>query len=458
MIDTPYGSFPDDYNLNSLEDLCVKKIGIQTGPFGSQLHNSDYVSVGTPILTVEHLGENRILHENLPRVTEEDRQRLIRYSIKKGDIIFSRVGSVDRRALVRDDEEDWLFSGRCLRVRPNPEKLDSIFLSYLMGLPTFQEYVRKIAVGATMPSINTKILSSIPICYPPLPTQHAIARILGSLDDKIELNRQMNETLEAMARAISQSWFVDFDPVRAKAEGRQPAGMDAETAALFPDGFEEVDGRDVPRGWGVATLGDFIEVVKGLSYKGEGLCDDGIPMHNLNSVLEGGGYKYRGIKFYNGEYQERHIIHHGDVIVTNTEQGFDFLLIGYPAIIPKFYGETGLFSHHTFRVRPLIDSPLTNHFIYYLLMSPAVREQVIGCTNGTTVNMMYMDGLITPQFVLPSPQLIKEFEKIVSPMFDLMENYEQQSRTLAEIRDALLPKLMSGEVQVRSKDEDKNLT
>jgi type I restriction enzyme S subunit len=250
-----------------------------------------------------------------------------------------------------------------------------------------------------------------------------------------------------MARAIFKSWFVDFDPMRAKVEGRD-TGLPPDVAALFPDSFEEVDGREVPKGWKKATLGDYIEVVKGLSYKGEGLCDDGIPMHNLNSVLEGGGYKYPGIKFYNGEYQERHIIQPGDVIVTNTEQGFDFLLIGYPAIIPKFFGETGLFSHHLFRVRPLPESPLTNHFIYYMLMNPAVREQVIGCTNGTTVNMMYIDGLITPQFVLPPAQLIKEFEKIVSPIFDIMENNEQQSRTLAQIRDALLPKLMSGEIQV----------
>jgi type I restriction enzyme S subunit len=447
IIETPYGLYPEHYHLDRLEDLCVKKIGIQTGPFGSQLHNSDYVSIGTPILTVEHLGENRILHENIPRVTDEDRQRLSRYSIKKGDIIFSRVGSVDRRALVREGEEDWLFSGRCLRVRPDPDKLDSVFLSYLMGLPSFKEYIRKIAVGATMPSINTEILSDIPICYPSLPTQHAIARILGSLDDKIELNRQMNETLEAMARAIFKSWFVDFDPVRAKAE-RRNTGLPPEVAVLFPDGFEESEGREVPKGWGVATLGDYIEPGKGLSYKGEGLCNDGIPLHNLNSVLEGGGYKYPGIKFYNGEYQERHIILPGDVIVTNTEQGFDFLLIGYPAIVPKYFGEMGLFTHHLFRVRPKRQSPLTNHFIYHLLMAPLIRDQVIGCTNGTTVNMMYVDGLKTPTFILPSGEIIQMFEKIVSPMFEIMENYEQQSRNLTQIRDALLPKLMSREIQV----------
>lgn len=315
-------------------------------------------------------------------------------------------------------------------------------------LKNFALKLSKLDVGSANPTLNRNHVHPIETVWPSYAIQRRIAHILGSLDDKIELNRQMNETLEAMARAIFKSWFVDFDPVRTKAEGRQPAGMDAETAALFPDGFEEVDGREVPRRWGVGPLGEHIESVKGLSYKGEGLCNDGLPMHNLNSVLEGGGYKYPGIKFYNGEYQERHIIHPGDIIVTNTEQGFDFLLIGYPAIVPKFFGETGIFSHHIFRVRPRPNSFLTNHFIYYLLMTPSVREQVIGCTNGTTVNMMYIDGLITPQFILPSEKVIQAFEKIVSPIFEILENNEQQSRTLAQIRDALLPKLMSGEIQV----------
>ena len=107
----------------------------------------------------------------------------------------------------------------------------------------------------------TVFANTIEIPLPPLPTQRRIAHILGSLDDKIELNRQMNETLEAMARAIFKSWFVDFNPVRAKGEGRQPAGMDAETAALFPDGFEEVDGREVPRGWRVEKIEDIAEKV-----------------------------------------------------------------------------------------------------------------------------------------------------------------------------------------------------
>ena len=223
--DTPYGLINADFAENRLADLCNPVTGIQTGPFGSQLHKKDYVPVGTPIITVEHLGENRILHEGVPCVSEKDRLRLSKYWLRKGDIVFSRVGSVDRRALVRDGEDGWLFSGRCLRVRPNSNYIDAAFLSYFFGLPAFKEHIRAVAVGATMPSLNTQILSDISVPHPEsLEEQRSIAHVLGTLDDKVELNRQMNRTLEEMARALFKSWFVDFNPVRAKATLKTRAG------------------------------------------------------------------------------------------------------------------------------------------------------------------------------------------------------------------------------------------
>ena len=218
-IDTVYGPMSAGLSERALGDLCVSENGVQTGPFGSQLHKRDYVNIGTPIITVEHLGENRIIHETMPRVSDEDKSRLSKYVLRDGDIVFSRVGSVDRRSLVRKEEDGWLFSGRCLRVRPDRNKIDPVFLSYFLGLPSFKEHIRSIAVGATMPSLNTKILNDVTVYFPTLPEQRRIAHILGTLDDKIELNRRMNETLEEMARAIFKDWFVDFGPVRAKMEG-----------------------------------------------------------------------------------------------------------------------------------------------------------------------------------------------------------------------------------------------
>ncbi len=142
-----------------LGDIC----NIQTGPFGSQLHSNDYSLNGTPIVTVEHLGNRKFTLQNLPHVKEEDRIRLQKYNMKEGDIIFSRVGSVDRCTYVFQNNVGWLFSGRCLRIRVESECLCSLFLYYYFCLDEVKLYIRNIAVGATMPSINTKLLQNIEI-------------------------------------------------------------------------------------------------------------------------------------------------------------------------------------------------------------------------------------------------------------------------------------------------------
>ena len=181
---------------------------IQTGPFGSQLHKEDYVDVGTPIVTVEHLGSRVFSEQNLPMVSDADKSRLSKYVLKKGDIVFSRVGSVDRCSFVDQKHDGWMFSGRCLRVRPS-EEADPLFLYYFFCLNTTKEFVRSIAVGATMPSINTKLLGEVEVVCPEIEEQRKIADILSKIDDKIEENQKINENLEQQAQAYFQELFVD---------------------------------------------------------------------------------------------------------------------------------------------------------------------------------------------------------------------------------------------------------
>ena len=184
---------------------------MQTGPFGSQLHEEDYVKIGTPIITVENLINDIINHiSDTPRVSNEDRARLAKYSLQEGDIVFSRVGSVDRCAYVSSKENGWLFSGRLLRVRPSNE-ICNRYAFYWISQQSIKEFVRRIAVGATMPSINTELLSLVPILYPSFPEQRAIADVLSAFDDKIELLREQNKTLEAIAQTLFSRWFVEFN-------------------------------------------------------------------------------------------------------------------------------------------------------------------------------------------------------------------------------------------------------
>jgi type I restriction enzyme S subunit len=182
---------------------------VQTGPFGSQLKNEQYITGGTPVITVEHIQDFKIKDFNYPSVIEEDKIRLSKYLLKAGDIIFTRVGSVDLSAYINPDQDGWMFSSRMLRVRPDKNEVDSRFLSYYFQQPKFREYILNISVGATMPSINTGILKGIPISYPLLPEQHAIASVLSCLDDKIDLLHRQYATLEKMAETLFRQWFVE---------------------------------------------------------------------------------------------------------------------------------------------------------------------------------------------------------------------------------------------------------
>jgi len=178
---TEIGDLPSDWQVLDIGQIAT----VKTGPFGSTLHERDYVSDGTPIVTVEHLGERGIMHTNLPMVSDADCKRLNAYGLEDGDIVFSRVGSVDRNARVTAAEVGWLFSGRLLRLRAVPAIVDTQYLSYQFHSEPFKQRVRTVAVGQTMASLNTGILKGVLIALPPLPEQTAIAAILIDMDTEI---------------------------------------------------------------------------------------------------------------------------------------------------------------------------------------------------------------------------------------------------------------------------------
>ena len=419
---TAYGTFRQDFQRDLLSNLCSSESGIQTGPFGSQLHKSDYVPVGTPIITVEHLGENRIIDKDVPCVSDYDKNRLSRYTLRQGDIVFSRVGSVDRRSLVREAEEGWLFSGRCLRVRTDVNKIDPAYLSYFFGLPAFKEYIRSIAVGATMPSLNTQILSDVSILFPSLPEQLAIAHILGTLDDKIELNRRMNETLEEMARALFKSWFVEFEPVRAKMEGRwrrgeSLPGLPAEHYDLFPDRLVPSELGEIPEGWEVKELGDVVELAYGKALRAADRKDGSVPVYGSNGQVGWHDKKLVG----------------GPGIVVGRK--------GNPGVVTWAHGDFFAIDT-TFYVVPR-DANGGLPFLYFALTSqdlPSVSAD--SAVPGLNRNLAYMNMQLVPDQLIAD-----EFNNYASAIFSRCHRLKEQSRALAAQRDALLPRLVSGEVQ-----------
>ena len=442
----------DEWQQSSIGELCAAGVAeLQTGPFGSQLHAYDYVDDGVAVVPTEAIRGRQIDHSILPKIAKTKAKQLERHRLRVGDILFARRGvqATGHIGCIREAEDGFICGTGAIRLRVTRSDMgiDADYLSHVLANPASVEWFKFHAIGATMPNLNEGIIRSFPLSIPPLREQRAIAHILGTLDDKIELNRRMSETLEAMARALFKSWFVDFDPVRAKAEGRDP-GLPEPIADLFPDSFEDSELGEIPRGWEVKALSDCVDVARGLSYKGSGLSEGGMPMHNLNSIYEGGGYKQEGLKRYDGDYNSQRVARAGDLIVANTEQGHDRLLIGYAAIVPfRFRSET-LFSHHIYRVRPKSDSVLTADYLCHLLNTSVMHDIVSGYANGTTVNMLPIDGLQTPLIVVPPAPAVAAFRRIAAEARMRHEEMIEESRIIAGVRDALLPRLLSGELRV----------
>ena len=427
---TVYGEFPAHFRVETLRNLCVGKDGIQTGPFGSQLHQRDYVPVGTPIITVEHLGENRILHEDLPRVSDSDRNRLAKYQLQDGDIVFSRVGSVDRRALVSGTEDGWLFSGRCLRVRPDPSKVDAQYLSYFLGLEVFREYIRSIAVGATMPSLNTKILSDLPIVLPGIPEQRAIAHVLGTLDDKIELNRRMNRTLEEMARSIFQDWFVDFGPTRAKMEGREPY-LPPELWDLFPDQLVDSELGEIPEGWVVGELREIAD----------------FPVRTVRPQELPEETAYIGL-----EHMPRKSITLGEwgtgERVTSNKLSFERGEFLFGKLRPYFHkvGMTALSGICSTDI--VVVSPKRSEWSSLVLLCISSEEFVSytdQTSNGTKMPRTNWKTMGQYEICHPPDSVAQAFQSASEKILSRINANIHESQTLSQKRDTLLPRMFSGE-------------
>lgn len=200
---SPLGLLPKIWEIEPLGKICIKGGGsIQTGPFGSQLHAKDYVEDGTPIITVEHLGDGNILHENLPRVSDGDYRRLSRYQLQEGDLVFSRVGAIDRCARVSQEEDGWLFSGRCLRVRLGANDMDSFYMTYQLNGFWCRRWILNNAVGSTMKCLNTTILGRLPVLKPPPNEQEMIGRILGSQEERVRSEENYLSKMKALKKGL----------------------------------------------------------------------------------------------------------------------------------------------------------------------------------------------------------------------------------------------------------------
>ena len=381
---------------------------IQTGPFGSQLHKEDYVADGTPIVTVEHLGNKMFSEQNLPRVSNTDKNRLKKYVLKQGDIVFSRVGSVDRCSYVDQKHDGWMFSGRCLRVRPTSE-IDSEYLYYYFCLEETKQFVRNIAVGATMPSINTKLLGEVVVTFPELEQQKRVSGILSAIDSKIEVNQKINDNLEQQAATYFQELFINnANPM-----------------------------------WQITTIGDLGTVVGGSTpskTKPEYYTNNGIAWitpkdlsinkskfisHGENDITELGlknssaTVMPKGTVLFSSRAPIGYIAIASNEVTTNQ---------GFKSVIP--YSEIG------------------TAFVYFFLKHslPVIES----AASGSTFKEISGSAMKNIPAIIPDRNTLDQFNSFCAPIFAQQKILEEQNHSLAMLRDSLLPKLMSGAIDIAS--------
>lgn len=353
-------------------------------------------------------------------------------------LIIGRVGSYCG-SLYFSDDICWVTDNAILAKSINGN--DSKFLFYL--LHTLRLNDRR--AGSGQPLLNQSILSSIPVVVPSHPEQRAIAHVLGTLDDKIELNRSMNETLEEMARALFKSWFINFDPVRAKMEGRN-TGLPKHIADFFPDRMMDSELGEIPEGWEVSKLYEMIDLnPKRLLQNGKlapYLDMANMPTKNhVPDVVRERAFG-SGMRFANG-----------DTLVARITPCLENGKTAYIDFLKD--GEVGWGSTEYIVMKPI--PPLPDEFAYYLARSTRFREFAIQNMTGTSGRQRVPAKALSDfLFPLPPNSIAIKFGRIARSILSRVSEATQESNTLATLRDTLLPKLMSGEVKVRYEEHPHN--
>lgn len=415
----------------------VKKGGgrIHTGPFGSQLHASDYVEFGIPCIMPANMKDSRVNLEGIAYISDADAQRLKKYIVEEGDIIYSRRGDVTQKALITNTEAGYFCGTGCLLLRPGSE-FDSRYLTYYLSLDEIKKWMINQAVGATMPNLNTGILSNVPFYPVSVETQHRIAAVLSALDAKIELNCKINTELEQMTRTLYDYWFVQFDFPGAQGKPYKSSGGQM----IYSNQLK----REIPEGWEVQDMydNDLFEIIKPKidEFEGEKQYIATADVDNLN-ISEGSLVTYE-----NRESRANMQPKEYTIWFAKMKASVKHILVGdyTKDLLHDAIFSTGFMgiqaSKETFEY-----ASLTIHRPYFELVKDANA-------NGATMAAIGNNDMKNIKLVVPSPDVITSFHEVARPILEKMDLNRQQSQKLAELRDWLLPMLMNGQVRVHVGD------
>lgn len=426
----------DDWRESSVRDIAARtRNALVGGPFGSNLMAKDYVSTGIPVIRGQNMGQ-RWISGPFVYVTQVKALSLEANLAHPSDVVFTQRGTLGQVSLIPEGgEATYLISQSQMKLTVNRDVADPLYIYYVFTSTEQQDYAKRHAIQTGVPHTNLATLRATPLFLPPLSAQRAIAQILGSLDDKIELNRRMSETLEEMARALFKSWFVDFAPVRAKAEGRDP-GLPSPLADLFPSRLVDSDLGEIPEGWEPGVLADVS--VLNPETRSKATRPSTLRYVDLSNTKWG---RIEAVTVHaesEAPSRAQRALRPRDTIVGTVRPGN-----GAYALISEF-GLTGSTGFAVLRPR----SESYGEFVYLTATSTDNIGSLAHLADGGAYPAVRPEVVASTPLVRPPDAVLDRFSKTARPMLDGAHHYNRESETLATIRDVLLPKLISGELRV----------
>jgi len=402
-------------------------------PLGSSLVESP---TPHPYIRIVDLVDGRVSRSGIQYVPIETQSAISRYTVDAGDVIVSIVGSVGLVAIVPDKLHKANLTENAAKILIDNKIIDNSFLAYYLKSSLGQNEIFKNTVGAVQLKLPLYGIENIEVPIPPLPTQKAIAHILGTLDDKIELLRSMNETLEAMARALFKSWFIDFDPVRKKAAG-EPTRLPIDIDSLFPDSFEDSELGEIPKGWTVTEIGQFCSVINEQVFPDsmkDSVCYVGLEHVPKKSIALSEWGTSDDLQSNKAKFKAKDIL-------------FGKLRPYFHKVV--FAPKDGICSTDILVIRP----KKTSYWGYALmhLSSEAMVERATAFSNGTKMPRAKWSDLQSYLVVEPTQKLISFYNEAVLPQLESITCNVEEVKYLSTMRDSLLPKLISGDLELSEK-------
>lgn len=425
---------PLGWKFDLLDNYCTIHRGASPRPAGDPKYFGNgtipWIKIGDATKT-----GGRYIESTNKHVNEEGAKHSVR--IPAGSLIIANSGVSLGFATITKMEgcihDGWLSL-------TNFKNLDRDYLYYCINFIT--KKLRQMADGTTQPNLNIDIARRLVLPIPPLIEQRVIAHILGILDDKIELNQQMNKTIEAIGHTLFKQWFIDFE--FPNDEGKSYKSLDGEM--IYNVELE----KKIPKKWTVTSLDQTAEFTRGFSYKGseKNKLDGEYTFITLNSVKEFGGFKREFSYISSDRIKERHFVYCGDIVVANTEQTKTGTLLGYPALVEfplEYKKDKGIFSHHITKVIPKIKN--FKHYLYYHLF--ANQQNAVKYNTGSVIWALDVNNWSkTEKIILPHKEILQKFESLMEILFLRLLKNKLQIETLSGLRDSILPKLISGKIRI----------